>query len=875
MARPTLTETAPGSDSYDITDSRAFISNFDLDINPADQRSFTVAYPATAATGLIATIQRTAPAPASVVVDLLTVPGGSGVEVGNYQITVDKTPPIGGIVQLTCTLTNNGFGGVNETWELRFKATDPVTWRLSTSDAANVKRNFVACDPRSVLATPAANSALLEGDVTLAADNAMLNTVLGTLPASLAPGYRWQYDGPIAITDFPRDTAVSSFTVPMPGVYDLVPITLTVKTAFGGTDANDTTGFLESVSETVAATIKGRPQHLVLVLDRSGSMADENRWETAITASRVLTHLFTGVREGVNPDDRIGIVAFEDDQCTWRDTGVSRTIQTLLPMTPLDKAANDISTLNFGLPGGCTPIGDGLVAGLDLLGDEGPIGDKKFTVVVMTDGFENSGRTFVGPNDPSVGAGLPPGTVDRFSTLAPDAAHPRRLLVRDTARKFIVGLGATVETDVLSNLATASGGQFSSAKQASELVDDFANILHFSQEVNQALTSNTPPAGVPANPDRVYFTTATGAERLAFAVLRTGLAATEESIRLDRWDPTTSTFVAQPVDVQSSTTHHAATVPNLINVTAGGSAIWRVTSVDATDAPLAPLPAANVLAYEDLRVKAAVELSQPAFLTGDDMTVTVRVRHDNQPIRGATIRATLDAPTQGVGEALSTLGPNFVPKVEKGLTRRDAPPRPAAMIEEVLRLRGWKAWPHTCPKGLFADGTDVLHDPDGDGNYTNTFDRVWKEGVYGWNLIAEGIDAAGNPFSRRLAITTVAGVKVDPKATRIRLQPIDKHPSGLRAVRVIITPQDIRGERLGPNKDNVVIWALEEGSFEHIVNHQPAPVFTDGTYQRVVLFRPSQDPTLRVKASGTLLPRIKVRGSSHRDSDDRDKRAAE
>jgi len=280
-----------------------------------------------------------------------------------------------------------------------------------------------------------------------------------------------------------------------------------------------------------------------------------------------------------------------------------------------------------------------------------------------------------------------------------------------------------------------------------------------------------------------------------------------------------------------------------------------VTAVNAADTPLGPLPATNVLAYEDLRVKAAVQLDKPEFLTGDDMKVTVRLRHDGSPILHAAVRAELDAPDVGLGEALSSLGPDFKAEPRKG---EDAPPLPAAMIEELLRRRQWKTWPRSSPTGLFVDGTDLLHDPDNDGNYTNTFDRIWKEGVYSWKLFVDGVDTKGNPFSRQLAIATVAGIRVDARATRIRQEQVPNHPSKLHAVRVIITPQDVRGERLGPNKDHVVIWALTGGVFEHIHNEEAAPVFTDGTYQRVILHRPGQQPMLRVKANGTLLPKIRV-----------------
>lgn len=860
MPLPSVTESAPGSDNYTIANSRALIANVNMDVQAFGITGFTITYPQ-AATGLSVTLQRTLPLPASGVVDLLTV--APGTDIGGYNITVNIAPPAGGLVLLTCSIENTGGGAFDHTWEIRAKVDAAVTWNLTMTDPGNTTRNFVASDPRAELTAPPAGGSVFEnGTVTLAAANASLGTVLGTLPPELAAGYRWSHTGPIAIIDLPKDTPVNSHAVAMPGVYQAVQIQVTVQAAFGGTDANDTTGFLQAVSAPVDVTIKARPQHIVLVLDRSGSMASEGRWDSAVTAARVLTHLFAGAREGVNADDRIGIVVFEDGNCTWHVAPRSAAIETKMPLTALDKAKTDIISLNLGAPGSCTPIGDGLIAGIDLLADDGPVGDKHYTVILLTDGFENAGTIFVGAVDPSVGAGLPAGTIKPVNGPLPDAAHPLRDTVKNAARKFIIGLGATVENAVLNHLATSSGGQFASAATPSELADEFANMLQFSQEVNHLPASNVAPAGVPADPSRAYFATATGAERLVFAVLRGGLAATEASVKLDRWDPAASVFAPQAITVLTSGAHHFASVADLTSVTAGASAIWRVTSVDGANSPLSPLPAANVLAYEDLRVKAAVRLDQPEYLTGDDMILTVLLRHDGSPIPGATVRAELDAPGEGVGEVLSTLGDL---KLEK--RAKDHPPLPAAMIEQALRQNGWKTWPQISPTGPFVDGTDLLHDPDNDGNYTNTFDQVFKEGVYSWKLFVEGVDLSGNPFSRQLAIATVAGIRVDARATRIRQERVANHPSGMHAVLVTMTPQDVRGERLGPNKDHVVIWALQDGIFEHILNHEPAPVFSDGTYRRVVLYRSGQRPTLAVKANGTVIPRFSIHPSHPSDAD--------
>ncbi len=182
------------------------------------------------------------------------------------------------------------------------------------------------------------------------------------------------------------------------------------------------------------------------------------------------------------------------------------------------------------------------------------------------------------------------------------------------------------------------------------------------------------------------------------------------------------------------------------------------------------------------------------------------------------------------------------------------------MIEEVFARNGSKEWPRTRPTGPFVDGTDLLHDTEGDGNSTNSFAKVFKEGTYTWEILVEGLDVKGNPFDQRLAASTHAAVKVNRGATRVTVTKAGTHPSGMQAAQVAIIPQDARGERLGPGWDHAVIWSLEDGVFEHVLERQPAPVFTDGSYKRVILYHEErQRPVLRISAVGTVLRKIAVR----------------
>jgi len=865
MPTPSVSPLTAGQPSYTIANSKAFVARFHLDINAFDVKSFTVTY-AGGQAGMSATLVHvdTSTTPAT----RLSVPLPAGGTIGNYGIQA-----VADAAQLTCNITENGGGSVSPTefWELRVAKPGPEQWALSLGDPFNTVVNWLASDPVAVLTVPA--TAFEQATVTLTASNAGGGTVAGTAPPELAPTYRWTHTGAIPILGLPATTTIPTHPITLPGVYEAVPDPLTVTTTFG-----DPTGiygsFLHNTSAPAVMTVSQRPQHVVLVVDRSGSMSLENRYDNAKTASRVLIHLLAGLRAGVNAGDRVAIVAFEDETPGFRGGAPSSRIQTLLPLTAPAAAvtAVDDPGFAFGAPGATTPIGDGLVAAIDLLAGAGPIGDKRFTIILLTDGQENSGTVALVPAS-AVNGAVP-------FTTAVGPLHPARKDVLDPSRcrVFTVALGPTADQNVLHQLAVSIGaGEFQLVSNPADLAASFGHMLESSQTVNALPKSATPPPGAPdtsAPASAVYFGTEASADRLVLSVTPAPPNLTiTGTLQLARFDG--AAYVPEAAPVLASPSDLSVSVSKLPVVGGGNPIHWRLIH-GADPASAGPLDPAQVQAYVDLHLLADVLLDQPAYQTGDRMTLTVRIRHDPAPVLGATVRAVLTAPAVSLGEELSTLGgpapassSDATPGTKPDDTRPGGKPddgrhgdRPTWLEDRITALLAkhkWQSLPVSNPTGVFVDGTDELFDPEGDGNYTNTFARVFQEGTYTWQLTAEGLDANGNPFGRALTVATFASIKVDPQATTIEVTRVHHHPSGMLAAQVVITPADERHTRLGPGKDDQVIWALQDGTFEHVVQHQPAPVFTDGSYRRVVLHEPRQRPILQVKAARVLLPEIDVR----------------
>jgi hypothetical protein len=866
MPDPTISPTTVGSPVYTMKDTSAFVAVFEADIGSFESRTFHLQY-LTTVTGVTASL---------VHIDVgtgtrITVPvpqsgDPSTVTVSHYSIVF--TPGIVGanLVDVSIQVTETGGGVImGELWEIRASADVSGDWSLGLDpDTDAVQLQWAAVDPVAGLNIPA-TTLELQDEVDLNARNANSGkTFAGSPPADLTASYAWTYTGAAPILDITNDPAhPTTTTAPLlkiktPSVYEQVPLQFGLTTQFAD-PANVYSGFLRN-SATAPMTIGQRRQDIVLVLDRSGSMASENRYENAKIASRSLIHLFYGLRRELGTDDRVAVVVFEDETAGFRPGPPSSRIQAILPLTPLEEAKNAVNdpAFDFGVPGANTPIGDGLLFAVDLLGSAGAITDQRFTIILLTDGQENSGHSTLVPS-----SATPTNGAISFQTAVNSSSTRKAVLDPARCTLSAIALGPTADQGVLSQLAAFHAGEFALANQSSELATSFGNMLVNKQAVNPLVKQTTPTTGLP-DPDAppapavlpaIYFSTEPDADRLVLAVTPAADSTVfTDTIQLARWDG--ASYLPQTVDIQATESDRSTSVTKLPAIAGGKTIDWRLIHGPGPGSAQ-QLSTDQVLVYVDLHLLADVLLDKPSYLTGDRMTLTVRIRQDDQPIRGAVVTATLDAPAVGLGQQLTALGDVSLPPTAGD---PDLPPWLEQRIGALLTKQKWDTLPRTHPKGgLFVDGTSGLFDPEGDGNYTNTFAQVFKEGTYTWHLSVAGQDLNGNAFTRQLTISTFARVKVDPKVSTVKVTRIPHDPSGMLAALVVVLPQDKRGEDLGPGKDDAVIFALRDGTFQHVFNQRPAPVQIDGTYQRVILFDNRQRPTLQVKAAGVVLPTIDIR----------------
>jgi Ca-activated chloride channel family protein len=164
-----------------------------------------------------------------------------------------------------------------------------------------------------------------------------------------------------------------------------------------------------------------KPANVLLVVDTSGSMVEENRLE------RAKKGLETFLRE-VSPNDRVGLMSFSDE------------IRPLVPIAPVRVNAGRLrSTIQTLIADGGTAFHDAAIEGLEQV--QGLRDRERINaVVLLTDGE------------------------DTDSTASIDQAVQRMAAQGDTenrVRVFTIAYSAAAEgaEDALKRIATASGGQ--------------------------------------------------------------------------------------------------------------------------------------------------------------------------------------------------------------------------------------------------------------------------------------------------------------------------------------------------------------------------------------------------------------------------------
>lgn len=201
--------------------------------------------------------------------------------------------------------------------------------------------------------------------------------------------------------------------------------------------------------ELVANDIVTSDSSIVLVLDRSGSMADVAN--SGFTKSTLLKSAVGVVHELMKPSDEIGIARFDHEA------------DVLLPMTPKSAGLGSTLTGNGLDPRGATSIGGGILVGSGLINGAGATHPNK-AMIVLTDGNEN-----VAPMVASLAAGT----------------------INQTTFAIGFGLPGQVSDPVLDQISANSGGYLLVTGDMSDDNERFMLAKFFIQILKDATLNQT------------------------------------------------------------------------------------------------------------------------------------------------------------------------------------------------------------------------------------------------------------------------------------------------------------------------------------------------------------------------------------------------
>jgi hypothetical protein len=842
MADPAIS-TITAQHEYTATSTKSLFGDLTVPLTSlGTQREFSVTYP-TAAADVQVTIAKGA-------TSLALLPGAAaptglsdGATFAGRQIDASTGPGGAGQTVLTCTFSVLS-GPATDAWTVRVTSATPHDYAIATPNCTITR---LMCDPIAKftvsstpsLATP--NHVPEKSSVLLTAANAGAasgQTVVGApLPGVL---YRFVHTGgDVAITGLPVCGASTTVPFTAPGVYGNKTADITLDVWFDGA-CPSTPGPLFNTSAPVTVTVEPRAQRLVLALDRSGSMGIGGRWDKATTAARIFVNLFAALRDGVHPQDRVGIVVFEDSQCKFHGAPIDPLVAPVLALSTPDAADGAICGLALGSPGSCTPIGDALVRAQSILGVDTQV---RRTIILLTDGYENSGTTRVDPSTPT-GSG---------STPSP-YAQPADIPI------FAIGFGPTVQEDVLDHIALPTGtgpaAIYRHVTDVGQLQEAIGQMVALSQGGKATTILGAAPASPFPDANARYLHVTAGASRLAVAVEWTTPAP--RTIELHwRVTGTSVAFTPQLVSVRDCPKHGfvsvdiEAVVPVDPATGLTPATEWAVVYKAGAALASVAIPGGDVLAVEDLYADADITFDKNRYSTGDEMVVTARLRAGPEPIRDARVFVELARPGESLGTFLATNAPDYRPQPHRG----PDPPHPKqAMLQTLLGHTQQTGLPIVQPKGIFTDNTDELwddgdhrDDDPGDGNFANVYADTDKEGSYTFRFLIEGLLPDGSPIRRLTTISRWVGVGVDPLASPMSVQTgLQGSAAGLLAALVTIKPGDRMGNLLGPFRTADIQFVVKGGTVAGDLEDH-----LDGTYAQRIEYRRGGLPVVTAVVNGT------------------------
>jgi hypothetical protein len=595
----------------------------------------------------------------------------------------------------------------------------------------------------------------------------------------------------------------------------------------------------DSVAPALTAANRGRhPIDLVLVLDKSGSMADfapgtgaspDQPSKATILKSAMATFVSQWLEidqptmdGGEWSHDRIGVVFFDNVIAPQILPGADAPGNVFVQRgASIPGAWNAvINSINSLTPGGSTSIGGGINEGMKQWKLD-PAHD--LSVILVTDGIQNT-APLVQPA-PSGFLGLPP--ISGF----PEELRKRLIPIQTIG----FGAPAAVDETLMKNISLETAGVSYKPISAITLYDDLGATLVALLKGNTAsmafvhhetLTGSGPSAPQPLIVDR-------SAQRLVVTVQ--WIPPLRAALDLEVFRPDGS--AAAPDSAQKT----PQSSMQMFNVKPGDIGTWSIRVKRGANKDIKSVPyTLNALILErHLDYRLSIDPARAA--TGDRLTVRAVVAWDGKPLAGlpaGALRVRIQRPPESLGTILHgtrfeerSTGTTTTPAGDK-LTPYDR--KLAALTRDGLLKR-------ITP----ADFATIELKERSRGVYEGSFDQTSIAGSYGFEAMLDWNDGRTGHIRRVERLEEVVRVKPDPDRTEVKMTRVDA-----RTVTIAVTPRDKSGNFLGPGYASLIHAKLNgEGRLAGPVDHDQT-----GTYVFTAAgLRPNEAPDVTITVDGVAI----------------------
>lgn len=601
------------------------------------------------------------------------------------------------------------------------------------------------------------------------------------------------------------------------------------------------------------ANLKNRyPIDFMIVIDQSGSMLSQSKWDNAKKAANFLVNTMSVFRDPTYFVDRIGSVTF-----SWLCAGSNQT------ETPDGKGLSQVGPFPVGNytdaapaltppeSNFCTPIGEGLeeafrVTNLDANQSTGDA-EKQRGVLLLSDGLQNR------PNSTF----LPADTGYQGCSNNWNACSESNVEVNTVA--FGEGDWA-VDTDLLTDIKNHYAGATDSNFNLTPNIEDLKQA--FISSLENFFLLNLASAGAPGN-----FTVDDGEHKLA-VILSWTTPGNAQSFIVQRQnqDLSWSTVSCDQAGTESSTVGFAICV---VNHPQGGT--WRAVK-DAIPNPFTQDPDRQFVLV-DLKLRARFGIDRVIHGTGNDIVLTAELKDGGLPLthdpasHPVHVTVKIEEPEEGFGTFTSTHSPQTCEELEpqlplpphdpvifgttpsstmimSGPSPSASAPVPGTGDPPQQRFSTIASLLDACGKdGLLRDeepGLELRDDGSqgdevaDDGIYTLRFTNTQYEGSYRFTFLAEGENLDGSAFTRTKVFAEYVRVEVDPAATESGSRVLQQ--SGATVFReYYVLPRDRFGGYLGLGHAADVQFLASAGTWIG-----PVIDYGNGYYARTLSYDASQ-----------------------------------